>query len=115
VLDYSLLFVIQVFFGGVVSLPRDCAGLSLGWLGEFCVTHGAHLFGLSNVLKAGLEPVAAALKFSQCNMLWGSLPQAKVQGVEGLILVGVLFLPNVAPTSQGGFEVTELRLSASVP
>jgi hypothetical protein len=40
--------------------------------------HGAQLFGQLNALEAGLEPVAAAevavaaLKFSQCNVLWGS-------------------------------------------
>jgi hypothetical protein len=45
--------------------------------------HGAHLFGLLNVSEAGLEPVVAAeavvtsLKFSQCNVLWGSFPQAR--------------------------------------
>jgi hypothetical protein len=37
-----------------------------------------------------------------------------VQAVKGLILVGALFLPSVAPTSQGDFEVTEIRLSASI-
>jgi hypothetical protein len=35
-----------------------------------------------------------------------------VQGVEGLILDGALFLPSVASKSQGGFGVTELMLSA---
>jgi hypothetical protein len=57
----------------------------------------------------------AALKFSQCNMLWGSFPQARVQSVKDLILVGALFLPSVAPESQEAFGVTELRLSAAVP
>jgi hypothetical protein len=38
-----------------------------------------------------------------------------VQGVEGLIMVGALFLLSVAPKSQGGFGVTEFRLSASIP
>jgi hypothetical protein len=39
---------------------------------------GTYLFGLLNVSQAGLEPVAAAavvvaaLKFSQCNVLWES-------------------------------------------
>jgi hypothetical protein len=41
------------------------------------MTCGAHLFVLSNVLQAGLEPVAAAVvavvmvapRFSQCNVL----------------------------------------------
>jgi hypothetical protein len=47
---------------------------------------GTHLFGLPNVLEAGLEPraaaevVVAALKFSQCNVLWGSFPQARGLG-----------------------------------
>jgi hypothetical protein len=52
--------------------------------------HGTHLFGLLNVsnltlaerltFDAGLEPAAAAvvvmaaLKFSQCNVLWESFP-----------------------------------------
>jgi hypothetical protein len=82
-LDYSSLFFIQFFLGGV-NLPSDCAGLSQGWLGEFCVMSGAHLFVLSNILQAGLELAAvvvvvvvavASTKFSQCNQLWGSFPQ----------------------------------------
>jgi hypothetical protein len=42
--------------------------------------HGAHMFCLLNDLQASLEPEAAAatavatLKFSQCNVLWGSFP-----------------------------------------
>jgi hypothetical protein len=49
-----------------------------------------------------LEPVAAAeavaaLKFSQCNVLWEAFHGLGVQSVEGLILVGALFLPSVAP------------------
>jgi hypothetical protein len=50
-----------------------------------------HLFGLSNVLQAGLElavvvaavaAVAAveAHKFSQCNMVWRSFPWARGSG-----------------------------------
>jgi hypothetical protein len=69
----------------------------------------AHLFGPLNVSEAGLEPAVAvvavaALKFCQCNMLWGSFPHLGVQGVEGLILIGALFLPSMALTSQGGFR-----------
>jgi hypothetical protein len=60
VLDYSSLFVIQFFWGGV-SLPRGCAGLSQGWLGKFCMIRGTHLFVLSNVSQAGLEPMVAAV------------------------------------------------------
>jgi hypothetical protein len=37
------------------------------------------------------------------------------QDVEVLILLSALFLPHVAPASQGGFGVSELTLSASVP
>jgi hypothetical protein len=36
-----------------------------------------------------------------------------VQGVEVLILLGVLFKPSVAPASQQDFCFTELTLSAS--
>jgi hypothetical protein len=44
---------------------------------------GAHLFGLSNVSQAGLEPAVATkvavavLKFSQCNVLWGGFLWAR--------------------------------------
>jgi hypothetical protein len=38
-----------------------------------------------------------------------------IQGVKSLILVGALFLPSVAPTSQEGFGVLEFKLSASIP
>jgi hypothetical protein len=50
--------------------------------------HVAYLFGLSNVSQAGLEPVVAAaaevaaLKFSQCNVLWGSFPWARGSGCQ---------------------------------
>jgi hypothetical protein len=59
VLDYSSLLVIQ-FFGVDVSLPRGCAALSWGWLEEFCMMHGTHLFGLLNVSQASLKPATAA-------------------------------------------------------
>jgi hypothetical protein len=63
------------FFGGGVSLPWGCADLSQERLGEFCTSCGAHLFVLSNVSQAALEmATAAATKFSECNMLWGSFP-----------------------------------------
>jgi hypothetical protein len=72
-------------------------------------------------LPDSLEPwvasaaAVAALKFSQCNILWEAFHRLGVQGVEGLILVGVLFPPSVGPASQGGFGVMELTQSASVP
>jgi hypothetical protein len=37
-----------------------------------------------------------------------------VEDVKSLILVGALYLPSVAATSQGDFRVTKVRLSASV-
>jgi hypothetical protein len=88
VLDYSSLFVIQFFLGGV-SLPSGCAGLSWGWLGKFHVVHGTHLFGLLNVLQADLEPVVAAAvavaapKFSQCNVLWEAFHGLGVHSIKG--------------------------------
>jgi hypothetical protein len=46
--------------------------------------HGAHLFGLPNVLQAGLELVVAvavaAHKFFQCNVVWRSLQLARGSG-----------------------------------
>jgi hypothetical protein len=52
----------------------------MGWLGDYCMMLGTHLFVLPNVSWAGLEPVAAvamvvmvaAHLFSQCNVAWGS-------------------------------------------
>jgi hypothetical protein len=44
-----LLFtVVQFFLGGRGTLLRGSADLSWGWLGEFHMKCGAHLFGLSN-------------------------------------------------------------------
>jgi hypothetical protein len=74
------LFIVQFFFflwKGVSVCPEDYAGLSHGWLREYCMMLGAHLFGLLNVSQAGLEleaavatvVVASALLFSQCNVV----------------------------------------------
>jgi hypothetical protein len=51
------LFIIQRFFWrwGETVCPQGYAGLSWGWLGEYCVTFGTHLFALLNVSQAGLE------------------------------------------------------------
>jgi hypothetical protein len=55
----------------------------LVYLVEFYVMLGAHLFGLQNVLQAGLELAAAmttvvvAALFSQCNVAWRSFLQAR--------------------------------------
>jgi hypothetical protein len=109
VLDYSSLFVIQFVFRGV-SLPRGCAGLSQGWLGEIHIMRGAHLFVLSTVSLTGLELVTAAMvamaatKFSQCIICGEAFPGIGVQGVEGLILVGALF-----PLDGGGGVEKERR------
>jgi hypothetical protein len=88
VLDYSSLFINHFFVG--VSLPKGCAGLSWGWLGEFCMMYGDHPLVLSNVLQAVLEPAVAAAvlvavaapKFCQYNVLCGSFPQARVSGCQ---------------------------------
>jgi hypothetical protein len=40
---------------GVSVCPGDDTGLSQGWLGEYHVMLGAHLFGLPNVSQAGLK------------------------------------------------------------
>jgi hypothetical protein len=82
---------------------------------------GMHLFGLSNVLQTGLEPVVASVVAWQlssflCVMCCGdAFHGLGVHSVEDLILVGALFLPSVAPVCQRGFGVMEFRLCASVP
>jgi hypothetical protein len=62
--------------------------------------HVAHLFVLLSVLEL-VVAAAIATKFSQCNVLWGSFPQAGVQSVEGLILVDALFLLDVRRRREG--------------
>jgi hypothetical protein len=82
----SVLFCF-VFAGGSVC-PGGYAGLSQGWLGEYCVTLSAHLFGLPNVSQAGLElatavvmvVAASAYPFSQCNVVWRSFVRAMSSG-----------------------------------
>jgi hypothetical protein len=86
--DYSLLFVIQFCWVGGINQPRGCTGLcTRGPMGESCVVCGAHLFVLSIDMQAGLEPAAMSLvaarngtKFSQCSMMWGGFPWARVSG-----------------------------------
>jgi hypothetical protein len=119
VLVFSLLIIVQFFSfffaaqGAMLVYPRAA--------GEYHVMLGAHLFGLPNVSQACLEPVAAvatamtAHLFSQCNVAWRSFLGLGGQGVEVLILLGVLFPPCVASASQQGFGVTELTLSGSAP
>jgi hypothetical protein len=75
----------SVFFlvwGGSVCSGGH-AGLSQGWLGEFLMMLGAHLFDLPNVLQAGLELAAvmvAAHLFLQCYVEWKSFPWARDSG-----------------------------------
>jgi hypothetical protein len=68
VLVFSSLFIVQFFFfPGASICPGGYAGLSQGWLGEYCVMLGAHLLVFLKVSKAGLDPACgtvAALLFS---------------------------------------------------
>jgi hypothetical protein len=59
VLVFSSVFIRLFFFPGVgwSICPGVYAGLSQGWLEEYRMKLAAHLFGLSNVFQAGLEPV----------------------------------------------------------
>jgi hypothetical protein len=83
---------------------------------------GAHLFVLSIDEQGGLEwwwwqqqQREMAPNFLSITWHGKAFHGLGVQDVESLILVGALFLPSVAPTSEGGFGVMELMLSASVP
>jgi hypothetical protein len=46
---------------------------------------------------------------------WRSFLQARGSGCQSLILLGTLFLPNVAPVFQQDFGVWELMLPGSAP
>jgi hypothetical protein len=86
VLDYSLLFVIQVFFGGGVSLPRAVLVYSSGGWGNSAKCC-AHLFGLSNISQAGLELAVAAVAMMvvaapKNNILWESFPWSRSSGLK---------------------------------
>jgi hypothetical protein len=107
VLVFSSFFIVQFFLfffflHGGVSLPWGLCWFIPGVSGGG-VMLGAHLFGLLNISQAGLEPASGsmvALLFSQCNVMWRSFPQARVQDIEVLILLAALFPPSVAPVSQ---------------
>jgi hypothetical protein len=80
---YCSVFFFLRGWGG--NLPRGYAGLSQGWLREYHMMLGTHLFGLQNVSQTDLEPavavaVAAAHLFSQCNVAWRSFLQARGSG-----------------------------------
>jgi hypothetical protein len=53
--SFQFLVYCSFFVCGRVSLPRVYSGLSQGWLGEYSVMHGTHLFHLPNVSQADLE------------------------------------------------------------
>jgi hypothetical protein len=80
-------FLFIYFFGGESVCPGGYAGLSQGWLGEYHMMLGTHLFGLPKVSQASLEPVygsGTALLFSQCNVVWRSFLQARGSGYRSL-------------------------------
>jgi hypothetical protein len=94
------------FAGRGVSLPGGYAGLSQGWLWEYCVMLGAHLLVCQMSPKQvwSLQRVAwePSCFFS---VTWHreALYVLGVQGVKALIPLGALFLPSVAPVSQQDF------------
>jgi hypothetical protein len=77
-------FVLQFLFCFWVSVhPEGYAGLSQGWLWEYCMPLICSPVGLLDVSQAGLELVsggAGALLFSQCNVAWRSFVQAGGSG-----------------------------------
>jgi hypothetical protein len=70
-----------------------------------CGSTTCHLFAhlLVYVYQAGLEPVSGSvgsLLFSLHNLAWRSPVWAEGSGCQSFILLGVFFLPSVAPVSQ---------------
>jgi hypothetical protein len=76
---FSSLFIIHFFFvfwGKGSVCPGGYAGLSHGWLWEYCVPLICSHIGLLDVSQTGLELASGsmgALLFSQCNLMWRSL------------------------------------------
>jgi hypothetical protein len=56
--SFQFIVYSDFFFVDVSVCPGGYAGLPQRWLGEYCMTLGAHLFGLPNVSQAGLELVS---------------------------------------------------------
>jgi hypothetical protein len=116
---FSFFVFVFVFLQGRGSVcPGGYAGLSQGWLGEYCMMLGAHLLICQMSPKEFwsqhlvlLQP-SCFLSVTWCGKVFHGLG---VQTVKVLILLGALFPPGVAPASQQGFGVMELMLSASVP
>jgi hypothetical protein len=58
---FIFLFIVLVFLGGVGSVcTGSYACLSQGWLREYHIMLGAHLFGMPNVFQAGLKLASAS-------------------------------------------------------
>jgi hypothetical protein len=118
VLVFSSLFI-QIFFlwmcpsaqGAMLVYPRGGWGNTAWHLVLTCLVCR---MSPKQAWSWYLAAVAAHL-FSQCNVAWRAFYGLGVQGAEVLILLVALFLLSVAPTSQQGFWVTELMLSASAP
>jgi hypothetical protein len=113
---FSFIFIIFFLWSGVSVCPGGYAGLSQGWLWEYCVTLGAHLFVCQMSPKQVWSwHLAVPEPFSFLSVMWRgeALYTLGVQGVEVLIPLGALFLPSVAPASQQDFLFMELMLSAS--
>jgi hypothetical protein len=90
---FSSLFIIQfcflIFFfflqGEVSVCPAGYAGLSQGWLWEYCMMLICSSVSLPDVSQAGLEPASGstgALLFSQCNVTLRSFVQAGGSGCQ---------------------------------
>jgi hypothetical protein len=113
VVEYSSLFIVQVFGGSSV-----CPGAVLIYLGDdwgnsaWCMVLTCLVCKMSHrqVWSRWQQP-SSFLSVMCCGEAFHGLG---IQGVKGLILVGALLLPSVGPVSQWGLE-SELRLSASVP
>jgi hypothetical protein len=117
--SFRLIFIVQFFCGGMVSLPRWLCWFITGVTGGIpCDTW------CSPAWSAWCLPYRCGASVwwwwqpsGFLSVMWHgeAFYRVGVQGIEVLILLGALFLPSMAPASQQGFWLMELTLSASVP
>jgi hypothetical protein len=94
---FSYLFIF--LWGGGSVCPGGFAGLSQGWLWEYCMMLICSPVGLLNVSSSWHLVAREPPCFLSVMCCGEALYGLGVQGVEVLILLGAFFLPSLAPES----------------